>query len=254
MRQNLFDGIIKGAREIITKRTVIKRTLGAALTITTAMPNRMILDPAGARTITLPAEAAGLWYEITNTADAAENITIVEDAGVTTIAVIGPGQTVELVSDGVTWYAKGAGESANGGIVNVTTSVLTLTRAAHGNNLITLNRAAGIVVTLPAAIGSGVAFDFFVGTAFTATAGTISVANSNDTMAGHAIVAQDAADTALMFDGGGTDDSVNMNGGTRGGALGDTIHLRDAAANLWMAECFLTGTGTEATPFSAMVS
>ncbi len=255
MRLNIFGGIISGAREILTRRTAIVQTLGAALTLTSAFPNRLRLDPGGAaRTITLPALSAGLWFEITNTADALENLTIV-NAAAATVAVIGPGATVTLWCDGAVWYASGGSAvGGSGGVVNVTASTITLTAAAHGGKLITLNRAAGIVVTLPAAIGSGVEFDFLVGTAFTGTAGTISVANSDDTMVGKALVGQDGADTAVQFDAGATDDSVNMNGGTRGGALGDIIHLRDASDTTWMVEAFLTGTGTEATPFSAMVS
>jgi hypothetical protein len=251
MRINIFDGLLNGVMEVRSRRKILKQTLGAALTLTTGMPNRLVLDPAAARTITLPPESAGLWFEITNAADALENITVVEDAGSVTQCIIGVGQTVTIWSDGTSWFTSGAGDLP--GVVNITTATVTLTRAAHAGKLITLNRAAGIVVTLPAAIGSGAVFEFLVGTAFTA-AGTISVANSADTMLGKAFVAQDGADTCLMFDGGGTDDSVNMNGGTRGGAAGDIIKLRDAAANLWMAECFVTGTGTEATPFSAMVA
>lgn len=137
-------------------------------------------------------------------------------------------------------------------IVNVTASTLAVTVAAHDSKVVTLNRAGGIAVTLPAATGSGAKFHFVVGTTYT-TAGTIKV-TGNDTMIGSALVAQDAADTAVMFEAGGTDDTVTLNGTTTGGILGDSVELIDIAADLWWVRMVASATGTEATPFSATVT
>lgn len=253
MRLNILDGRISGALEILTKRRVLKQALGAALTLTTAHPNRLVLDPGGAaRNVTLPAEASGLWFEITNSADAAENLTILEDAGSVTQAIVGPGQTITLWSDGTSWFVGGAGEGANGGIVNLTATA-TLTRAAHGGKLITLNAAAGLTITLPAAIGSGARFEFFVGTTVTSNNDIIQVVG-NDTMKGTVWMAQDAADTAVAFETASDSDTITMNGTTKGGLIGDRISLIDAAADVWSLQAFLQGTGTEATPLSAAVT
>lgn len=137
-------------------------------------------------------------------------------------------------------------------IVNVTAATLAVTEAAHDSKVVTLNRAGGIAVTLPAATGSGAKLQFILGTTFT-TAGTIKVVG-NDTMVGSALIAQDAADTAVMFEAGGTDDTITLNGTTTGGIKGDSVELIDIAADLWFVRVVASATGTEATPFSATVT
>jgi hypothetical protein len=136
-------------------------------------------------------------------------------------------------------------------IVNVTAATLTVTEAAHDGKVVTLNRAGGIAVTLPAATGSGIKLHFVVGTTFTSAA-TIKV-TGDDTMTGNAILAQDAADTAVMFEAGATADTITLDGSTTGGLKGAQVHLIDIAADLWAVHYTSAATGTEATPFSATV-
>jgi len=137
-------------------------------------------------------------------------------------------------------------------IVNATAATLTITEASHDGKVITLNRAAGIAVTLPAATGSGCHLRFQIGTTITSNSTTIKVVG-NDTMVGFALVAQDGGDTSVLFGASGTDDTVTLNGSTTGGTKGDWIELFDVATDLWQVNAILTGTGTEATPFSATV-
>lgn len=137
-------------------------------------------------------------------------------------------------------------------IVNVTAATLAVTEAAHDSKVVTLNRAGGIAVTLPAATGSGAKLHFVLGTTYT-TAGTIKV-TGNDTLVGSALIAQDAADTAVMFEASGTDDTVTLNGTTTGGIKGDSVELIDIATDLWFVRMVASATGTEATPFSATVT
>jgi hypothetical protein len=139
-------------------------------------------------------------------------------------------------------------------IVNATAATLTVTEAAHDGKTITLNRAAGIAVTLPAAAGSGARFRFFIGTTVTSNATTIAVANASDTMVGGVLVLQDAGGTVAGFEAGSTDDTITLNGSTTGGIKGDEFIVEDVAANLWKVWGMVSGTGTEATPFSAAVS
>lgn len=139
-------------------------------------------------------------------------------------------------------------------LVNCTASTLTLSDALHGGtHIVTLNRAAGIAVTLPASTGSGTRFRLFVGTTVTSNTTTIKVANASDTMVGFMIIFQDGGSTALNFEAGGTDDTITLDGSTKGGIKGDMIELIDIATNLWYVDGKVSGTGTEVTNLSATV-
>jgi len=63
------------------------------------------IDPDGARTITLPAEAssAGLVFIIANAAGGAEDITVQDDAPAT-VVTIGQNESAMVFCDGVTWF------------------------------------------------------------------------------------------------------------------------------------------------------
>lgn len=137
---------------------------------------------------------------------------------------------------------------------NLTAATLTLNGSTHGDTVVTVNRAAGSTLTLPAASGTGVEFDIFVGTTVTSNNLIVQVANASDIMSGAAIVATDnASDVVVAFETGATDDTITMNGTTKGGIKGDRIKLKDMAANLWSVSVIASGTGTEVTPFSAAV-
>ena len=138
-------------------------------------------------------------------------------------------------------------------IVNITTETVLITQTAYDGRVMTLNRAAGIAVTLPPASGTGVHLRFVVGTTVTSSTTTIKVVG-DDTMVGVAVMAQDAADTASVFEASGTDDTITLNGSTTGGIKGDFIELIDIAADLWYVRYTGSGTDTEATPFSATVT
>lgn len=139
-------------------------------------------------------------------------------------------------------------------VVAVTASTLTLSIAAHHNKTVTLDRAAGIAVTLPDAIGSGARFTLVLITTVTSNSTTVKVPDANNTMTGTALLAQDAADTAVMFETAATTDTITFNGSTTGGIKGDSVELIDIAADLWWVRVMGSATGTEATPFSATVS
>jgi hypothetical protein len=145
-----------------------------------------------------------------------------------------------------------AGRLVSGGApVNCTAGTLAIDPATHAGKIVTLNLAGGIAVTLPAATGTGDVYQFVVGTTFTSSA-TIKV-TGDDTMCGQAILAQDAADTAVMFEAGATADTITMDGTTTGGLKGAYAKCVDIAADLWFVEYRSAATGSEATPFSATV-
>lgn len=140
---------------------------------------------------------------------------------------------------------------ASARIVNATAATLTVTQAAHDGKTITLNRAGGIAVTLPAATGSGTKLRFIIGTTFTSSA-TIKVVG-DDTMTGQALFAQDSGDTSVMFETASDTDTITFNGTTTGGYKGTLVVLEDIAADLWYVNVIGSATGVEATPFSATV-
>lgn len=89
------------------------RTLAGALTMTAKDAPLQFMDPGGAaRTVTLPAEADsdGLCFIIHNTADAAEILTIQDDAPAT---VVTPTQNEcgVVYCDGATWHGFVATEA-----------------------------------------------------------------------------------------------------------------------------------------------
>lgn len=138
-------------------------------------------------------------------------------------------------------------------VLAVTSSALTATRDDHDGKLLYLNRAAGITVTLPAASGSGTYIRFFVGATASGGSYIIKVANSSDTVKGVFSMAQDSGDTAVLFEASGTNDTWTGNGTTTGGIIGDYLEFEDVASNVWRVTGFGSGTGVEATPFSATV-
>ncbi len=131
---------------------------------------------------------------------------------------------------------------------SVTSATLTVTDAYNGQ-IIPLNRAGGMTVTLPAATGSQAVYRVLVGTTFTSS-GIIQVANSTDTMNGLASV---GGGTAALFGTLPASDTITMNGSTTGGLAGSYIEFVDIAAGDWIVNAALVGSGTPATPFSAAV-
>jgi hypothetical protein len=138
--------------------------------------------------------------------------------------------------------------------VAITAATLTLNQNTHADVSVVVNRAAGSVLTLPAAYGSGCKYSILVGTTITSNNLIIQVANGSDVMTGNALSAQDAGDTALAFETAVDTDTITMNGTTKGGVKGDRIELEDVGPNLWAVNIFGSATGTEVTPFSAAVS
>lgn len=139
-------------------------------------------------------------------------------------------------------------------VVNVTDSAVTVTEGEHGDKFVTLNRAAGIAVTLPDATGSGAKYTFVIGTTVTSNSTTIKVPDADNTMTGVAIVANDTDASMSGWETASTTDTITFDGSTTGGVKGDMVELVDIAADLWYVRVTGSASGTEATPFSAAVS
>lgn len=141
-------------------------------------------------------------------------------------------------------------------IVNATAATLAVKPSEHAGKTITLNRAGGIAVTLPAATGSGDEYEFIVGTTFTSNA-TIKVANASDVFVGFAMFANNGADTSNVYETAATDDTYTFDAAVSG-LVGDRVVVRDIKLNgttpIWTIWAVASEDGTAATPFSATVS
>lgn len=136
----------------------------------------------------------------------------------------------------------------------LTAATVTLTAADHSGKTLLLDRAAGIVATLPAATGSGNKYRFVVKTVPTSNAHIVKVANVTDIIQGTAVVVSDNSAAVLGYAAGAADDTISLNGTTTGGLkIGDIIELEDTAAGMFVAYVRTNASGTEATPFSATV-
>lgn len=144
--------------------------------------------------------------------------------------------------------------------INCTTATLAVTAALHAGRTVTLSKAAGIAVTLPAATGTGNRYRFVVAITFTG-ASTIKVANATDYFIGVALLNQDGGATVVGFATANTgtvateDDTIDMLGtsNSTGGFKGEVIEIEDIATAVFSVRVWSEAGGTEATPFSSGV-
>ncbi len=130
--------------------------------------------------------------------------------------------------------------------------------AGDSGMLLTYSALAGIVVTLPAATGTGRRYKYFRSVAATSVGDVFKVGNATDYMRG--IVSEVAKDDGLLTNWGtlntGTvateSDTVTWNLTTTGLCdVGDWIEFIDITTAVWLVSSFYTANGAEATPFSA---
>lgn len=127
------------------------------------------------------------------------------------------------------------------------------TAATHGNK-ITLVNDADVVITLPAATGTGYTYKFVIVTTAW-TGGTIQAASASDSFLGGINGVDDDADAAYAWKAETNDDTITGNGTATGGKVGDWYEFIDVATGLFLVSGFITQSGgAEATPFSAAVS
>jgi hypothetical protein len=181
------------------------------------------------------------------------------------------------VWDGTNWYARATTPGANAFLLNTVTATaaeitrtcdvsarvvaagatLSVTEALHDGKVIALDTAAGSVVTLPAATGSGARFRFVITVIATSNSHKIQVANASDTMTGMIVSVSDDAGFPVKgytADATAGADTITLNRSTTGSTVkGEWVEVIDIAANKWAVSGQIAATGTEATPFSAAV-
>ena len=138
--------------------------------------------------------------------------------------------------------------SSYANVVSITDATYTVATTQSGA-VFTLNRAAGIVVTLPTA-AAGLQYTFIVGTTFTG-AGQINTANTDDLYSGFAQIFDDgtAGDTNTFIPDASNDDTIDLGSIEQGWLVGGIIRLKATTAAVWHCEAFLSGDATLATPF-----
>jgi len=136
------------------------------------------------------------------------------------------------------------------------TATGSITVAAHAGRTLLLGEVGGdaaVTLTLPAATGSGAEYRFIV--SVVNTSGYKVQVTGDDTIDGSVIIHQDSAATVTSFNTVAASDTITLNGTTTGGvSIGDEFTVLDMAADQYMVKGVLTGSGTEATPFTAAVS
>jgi len=157
--------------------------------------------------------------------------------------------------DGVTATAAEINSVADmsGQLVAQAAGNFALTAATHGNR-ITLVNDADVVITLPAATGTGYKYKVLIVTTAW-TGGSIVAASASDSFLGGINGVDDDADAPYAWKAETNDDTITGNGTATGGKVGDWYEFIDVATGLFLVNGFITQSGgAEATPFSATVS
>ena len=156
------------------------------------------------------------------------------------------------------FYTQGPGT-----VVNITGTTATLTVADHAGKILRLN-AATTTITLPTinatadAVGTGPGSDpntlNNVGAEFTffleTTATTVKIGtNGTDKYVGSLTLAASAG-AANTYVPSASNDFINLNGTTTGGIAGSYLTVTVLAANKYMVQGSVIGSGVLATPFA----
>lgn len=134
--------------------------------------------------------------------------------------------------------------------VGASATAYAITATVNGGRVLLVNSTVPCAITLPAASGSFEKYEIRLSVAATATPHTISVSTTTGAFAGVSVIAQ--SDTAQVwgFQTTATDNTISLNGTTKGGLVGDKIELIDIAASKWQVTIVGGASGTVATPFS----
>jgi hypothetical protein len=134
-------------------------------------------------------------------------------------------------------------------IVSGSGATVTLTEDESGKTIF-LDRAAGIVFTLPAPV-IGYKYKFIATVAVTSNAYSIDTDAASTFLVGAVITGiGDAATTETSAANGSTHVSLDMNGTTKGGLIGSWVEVECISTTQWMVTGNLIGSGALATVFA----
>ena len=156
---------------------------------------------------------------------------------------------------------KMTGATNSVGVIESITAATKTVTSADSNTTYLLNRAAGIVVTLPTA-AAGLNYSFIIGTTFTGTF-RLDGASANDiysTSSNLLIWDKDAPGTVSakqFYADGSDDDKIVMDADTKGRFVGGRINCigiatggQGSATAVWHVDGIVYGDGSLATPFA----
>lgn len=110
--------------------------------------------------------------------------------------------------------------------------------------------AAGVVYTLPAP-QVGMQFEFLTKVTITSNSAKVLTDATTTFMVGAAALLNNGAASGEAFSANGTTHrSVNGNGSTTGGIIGDRIRVTAISSTLWAVDAVMVQSGTAATPFA----
>lgn len=121
--------------------------------------------------------------------------------------------------------------------------------ASEAGSLVLFDRAAGIVITLPAPV-IGMEFDFEVTVSITSNAAKIITDVGTTLLIGSLINVKTDLTTLFCIGNGSTHISVSMNGTTTGALIGTRLRFTCVSTTLWMVSGAILGSGAIATPFA----
>jgi len=122
---------------------------------------------------------------------------------------------------------------------------------AESGSVFLMDRAAGIVFTLPTPV-VGAVYTFIVTTTVTSNSYKVITSSGSVFLTGGLIsIDTDTSNAVIGFVGNGsTHVAVTMNGTTTGGIKGTILKFTCVSSTLWHVEGIVQGSGTVATPFA----
>lgn len=123
---------------------------------------------------------------------------------------------------------------------------------ADSGSLVLMDRAAGIVFTLPAACKIGTKYEFIASASVTSNAYKVITGAGTELLIGTlASVDTDTSDAMAGFSGNGsTHVAVSANGTTTGGLIGSKWIFEKISSTQWQVSGTNRGSGVVATPFA----
>ena len=123
--------------------------------------------------------------------------------------------------------------------------------AKESGSLVLMDRAAGIVFTLPTP-AEGMVFEFLATVAVTTNAYKVVTAAATQFLVGGVIMGDvTVAQSGDYFEADGTTIvAISEDGATKGGLLGDNFTVTAISSTQWAINGVLHGAGTLATPFA----
>lgn len=136
-------------------------------------------------------------------------------------------------------------------VIDAVTATSTRVLAPEESGALCLfDAATGMVFQLPAPV-VGLWYEFAVRVTITSNASKVLTDAATTFMVGGAALVNSGATTAQFFAANGTTiRSINGNGTTTGGIIGDRYRVTCISATLWQVDAVMNQTGTAATPFA----